>query len=48
MTKQLEEAKSELAKALERMEALEGERGHDEPGRAERSYHDVSQLVVVS
>ena len=45
LTKQLEEAKSELAKALEQVEALEGKRGHDEPGRAERSYHDISQLV---
>ena len=32
LTEQLE-AKAELAIALERMDALEGERDHDEPGR---------------
>ena len=45
LTEQLEEAEAELAKALERVEALEGERGHDEPGRSEKSHHEVSRLV---
>ena len=45
LTEQLEEAKAELAKALERVEALEGKRCHDEPGRSERSHHEVSRLV---
>ena len=45
MTEHLEEAEAELAKALEWVEALEGKRGHDEPGRSERSHHEVSRLV---
>ena len=40
LTEQLEEAEAELTKALEWVEALEGERGHDEPGWSERSHHD--------
>ena len=46
LMEQLEEAEAELAKAIEQVEALEGERGHDEPGRSERSHHKVNQLVV--
>ena len=45
MTEQLEEAEAELVKALERVEAPEGERSHDEPGWPERSHHEVSRLV---
>ena len=45
LTEQLEEAEAEPAKALEWVKALEGERGHDEPGQSERSHHEVSRLV---
>ena len=38
LSEQLEETEAEVAKALEQMEALEGERGHDEPVRSERSH----------
>ena len=45
LTEQVEEAKAELAKALEWVEALEGKRSHDEPGWSGRSHHKVSRLV---
>ena len=46
MMEQLEEAEAELAMAVERVKALEGERGHEEPLRGQPTSCQLDDLQV--